>query len=1806
MRNTNKHRRSRFLVSILLVLVVTLTTLSGYFADEEGLSFQTSEIQQEAQQEGTEGTVGNETDTIATEGSDSSLNTTESQSEFVSDNGDQSSVDVDYMSLEEKIEYFESRALEQEADQGVSSPRKSRVASSREGSYTINDILGMDQITYINWLKSHENDNFYLGTPYYKPGYVYGDGCDWRNPNGDCSTAHGADDTAGVACMNCTGFVWHALTVATSQSGGNTAIIPGITGWVTFYKNNNMERYYYNSKEELLASGKAGKGDIIWSFDHSESTISDDHHIGIFWGDTPSDNRFWHSADLYTKYGQYGDCNQITPLMGKVESSLWVLIKTDPYVAPIRLHKSSSAPELSNGNSCYSLAGGIWGIFSDSGCTQKVGELTSNANGDTNVVNLPIGKTYYVKETTPPKGYGVDPVVHKAVLNSSVGVTLNVTDEPKNDPFNILLEKKDLALGEKPQGDASLVGAKFQLDFYDSLTVTKEQIQAGAVRPKDSYIFKTIQSGQKVLIDVSNPECFVSSPTGSELYKLGGLITFPVGTIAVREIEAGTGYHIEGSVIYDSENNVESTDNLVLRRITDNGVSSPIHVYQEPTNANVTDTGSIVVMKRDSETGLATAQGDATLEGAVFQFINESDNPIVWKDTTYNTGAVITEVSTSFSDKYNGYVAQVDDLPYGTYRIKEKTSPTGYTHSGTLETVGKVREHRQVVTLVTVNDSIKNEPIRGGISIDKRDFETQLPEAREDTTLKGAEFQIVNLSPLPVIVDGTSYNTGEVVKTIVTNSEGVAQTESDCLPYGTYRVQESKNPEGFLKEGTLSREFKIREDGKLINMKSSDKAILNLPIRGDLEVLKLKGQEDGDEEDHRDPLEGAEFTITSKRTGEVKAVITSDEHGIATTKGMNDERGALIYGTYIVTETFTPAGFKPIHPFEIKIREEGITVKYIYHEDKLISAPAQIVKVDETTDKIIPMAGTKFRVLDSEKNVVEMVTHYPQEVVHTEFETTEEGWFLLPEKLKCGTYYLEELQAPEGYLKGDLFEFQIEEGRDWEEPIIVKYADANAMGKVRIDKTDEKTGEPLEGATFQITAAEDIITNDKTVRAYKGDVVDTITTDENGHVESKELFIGKYLLQEVATPDGYTLNDEVHEFEVEYVDQDTHLVYIDFEFSNKPTEFHLLKKDIDDVELQGIVFELTQTTGDVEETKELTTDTNGAINIEYIKRGSYTLKEKETLPGYVLDEDPRYFVVDPDGYIFETDENGEAIEGSKEKANALSLEWVNDYTKVDISKQDVTGENEVPGATLRILQGEEVIEEWVSTDKPHHINKLPIGEYILHEELTPEGYVTANDVPFTVESTGEIQKVTMTDKQVIVSKTDVTGDIEVEGAHLKVVDKDGNIVDEWDSGKESHPISGLHVGETYTLIEEQAPNGYVVAEEIEFTVEDDGKTQQVEMHDKQVFVNKSNVIDSDGKKVDSDEDSSKKFKLPEGVSVDNKNPLKEDILSAILPDGSDESGDAKEDIAEDNKEPVVDNGLFETDEILKGRDYLTGVKLQVLDTEGNVVDEWVTDGNTHAVTGLTVGGSYILVEAEQPEGYVKASPIEFTVEADDNNDFILMKDKQVIISKVDFGGKELPGAKITISDVETEKVVDEWTSEEKAHPINGLEVGKVYHFHEESAPAGYLAVEDFDFKVNDDFTVDHYTVIDDNTRVEISKVDATDNKELPGAKLTLYDSKGKVVETWTSESKPHMIECLVPGSYRLHEDLAPIGYKVANDVEFEVKPMAEVQKVQMKDEVKPAVKKLVQTGEKGLLLVLSLLLVAGVVAYIRKLRSNRI
>ena len=456
--------------------------------------------------------------------------------------------------------------------------QKSGVSAYAAGQ-TIDQALGATK-TVESVLSQHENDEYYLTTPYGSKG-PHGEGgaidtWDCWKPKGEYGSG---------AYMNCAGFVVAVLRAC----GANTSIIGNYTAmdgynrgnetnaskWDEYCRDNNAVSYTFSSKEQMLASGILEKGDIIYmepaDWNHSNS----DCHIGFFWGSNSSEDLFWHSsshADGIVKgyFPNSAGGNVISKITPKYPARYYRVIKT-LHKGYLTLHKDSSNKTLTDANDCYSLAGAEYGVYTDSNCSNKVATLTTNVSGNANTVSLNPGR-YYVKETKAPKGYFTDSQVYTADVSGanreSSPVKLSVSDNPANDPMAMLLGKYDgqktyNGAGNLPQGSATLAGAEFTVDYYATLDYKSyDDLKNADVKPTRSWTFKTNENG----IANFKADDFVSGD--AFYYNSNNDPCIPRGTVVIRETKAPTGY--------------VKSDDVSFQKIQENPTTGAVRTYNVP------------------------------------------------------------------------------------------------------------------------------------------------------------------------------------------------------------------------------------------------------------------------------------------------------------------------------------------------------------------------------------------------------------------------------------------------------------------------------------------------------------------------------------------------------------------------------------------------------------------------------------------------------------------------------------------------------------------------------------------------------------------------------------------------------------------------------------------------------------------------------------------------------------------------------------------------------------------------------------------------------------------------------------------------------------------------------------------------------------------------------------------------------------------------------------------------------------------------------------------------------------------------
>lgn len=883
-------------------------------------------------------------------------------------------------------------------------------------------------------------------------------------------------------------------------------------------------------------------------------------------------------------------------------------------------------------------------------------------------------------------------------------------------------------------------------------------------------------------------------------------------------------------------------------------------------------------------------------------------------------------------------------------------------------------------------------------------------------------------------------------------------------------------------------------------------------------------------------IKGAKFNIKNT-SGTVNKTSTTNSKGQILFSNLKP-------GTYYVKETYVPS------PYLLDKTPKTVTVKAnkttkVSFENKL---PRGHFILKKTKENGQPLVGAKFKIWSVGNDPEGKVIGFNKTL------TTNSKGEISVTGLKLGNYKYQEIAAPDGYvLDKTVKDFSITYENSSKEVITVPKTVMNKMPRGKFTLTKKAVDKsPLAGAEYKIWS----VGNDP-----EGKVIDynkTLKTDSKGQITVTGLKLGTYKYQEVKAPSGYVLDKTVRSFTLKYQNQNTAVVGLTAERIDKKVEAE--KLNINNKLVAGAELKVLDKDGKVVDSW---TSTNAAHKINNLKEDeSYTLVEAKAPKGYIKAKSVDFTVT-----------------GDKETQIVKMIDQ-----QVSIVKTDVDGAI-VKGATFEIIDGEtgKVVDTVSPMDKPVFISNLKEGKtYIVKEVKTPEGYVTAKPIKFEVsDKIKEIKAVTVKDKQVNVFKENGKGEL-IEGAELKVVDKDGKVVDSWTTTNKAHNIKNLVEGETYTLIEYYAPDGYVIARPVKFEVSFDKENQSVKMIDSQVEFIK---IDLDGNKlsgmeytvthnkskkiVDKGITSAKARNFLNGLEIgetytitETKTPKGYVTAKPIefTVTGTNVTGDSKLQtvIMKDKQIAVKKTDI--------GGKNVVGAELKVVDKEtGDVIDSWtVKEGEPeHIVEGLIEGKEYTLVEDYAPDGFTISNSIDFTVTEDKVNQTVTMIDKVVDVDKINIEGESLKGVKLQVVNKKTKQIVDEWITDGKPHKISLVE-GMEYTLIELESIDGYAIAKPMDFTVTNDKETQHIVMTD--KKVQFKKI-GLNNKTLIGGKFEIRNKEtGKIVDTISAEKDYIDIDNLVEGkTYIIHEVEAPYGYEIAKDIEFTVTYDKKTQKLVMKD-----------------------------------------
>lgn len=1403
------------------------------------------------------------------------------------------------------------------------------------------------------------------------------------------------------------------------------------------------------------------------------------------------------------------------------------------------------------------LAGAVYGIYADEACTKLIKKMpATNAKGESEVKITKTQDTVYLREISGPSGYVLDTKAYGVKLVVGQTASKNLTDK----------EQKG------------------------ALTIYKEgEVLTGAAVTENGVTFTYEKRKLKGAVYSVYAGADIKAADGTLIYKKGALVkdnlvTGDDGSVTLKNLYLGT-YTVTET---------KAPDNYVCK-----GESKTVELVYAGQTVEV-QTGSATFLNERQKAAVRVEKQDEEtknpLSGGIYGLYAAEDIKVDGK-TVVPKGTLI-EKATTGADGKASYKAE---LPINySYSIREIQAPELYLRNSEDTYTFTFKFTNDKEEKVNFSHTFTNKRVNATIDLVKEDSETG-NSAQGDAVFEGAIYGLYAREDInhPDGRSGVLYKKDEQVATLTTDKAGKASVSN--LYLGKYYLKEITPPVGYLLDEE-EHDVNCNYEGDQVETVKRNTVSKEDVIKQPFQLIKAA---DNDKTD-ADLLKGAGFSaylissLTVKDDGSYDftnappIVLTKD----GKTEMFTDERGyacsiPIPYGRYIVRETTTPHNFMPVDDFIVTVTENSSTpqVWRVLLDDEF-KAKLKIVKQDDETKQPVLLANTEFKVYDLDaKKYVEQVTTYPNTVVHKSYFTDENGYLILPESLKCGNYRIEEVSAPDGYTQNTQYvEIKVDKNTAYQMDsvsgdaiITVTYENHPVKGKLVIHKSGETLKSfkkdfvyeetSLEGAEFEIYAAEDIFTPDHQVDEQgkrhviyaKDTLVKTVTTNKNGEAVIKDLPLGKYRVKETKAPAGFVLNPDSQEVSFIYKDQNTPEIEEKLEFSNERQKVEL------SVEKQ-----------DAETGKALKGATFGLYNKEAISSGDKVIVKADTLLQEITSNEKgkaaftlnlplgRYYVKElqaPAGYVSSDEilEFDATYQGQDVKTIKLKSVKKNQPTTVEVTKADITTGTELDGVSMSVLDKDgNVIDSWTSVkDSPHVIKRLQVGKtYILREELAPYGYLRATDVEFTISDTAEVQKVKMED--------------EVPVARL-LVNKKGEFLDSvslLDNAKGMiehlfNYVTGNLTDVTFNVYAAEAIRAadgvsadYYAADELvgSITTDGNGIAQMDNLPLGRYYIVEKEtahgyVLDNEPRYVDltyRDQDTPLVT-----YSADWQN-ARQRVQVEVLK-------------KEKDSDKVLSGaifGLYAADDIVSSK----GKVLLAKDTliELKTTDE---DGKIQFVADLPVDSRYYIKELAAPDGYVTdQEPQEFTFEYQGSGTSVAeyaftFEDEQttVELSKADLTDKkELPGASLKVTD-EDGNTVDEWVSKEEAHIIKGLIVGKKYKMTETKPADGYVTAESIEFTVENTKEVQKHQMLDDVTKVEISKKDITDSSEVPGAKLIILDKDGKKVESWTSTDKPHMVEKLPVGEYTLREEQAPDGYLIAEDVKFTVKDTGKVQKVKMKD-----------------------------------------
>lgn len=1129
-----------------------------------------------------------------------------------------------------------------------------------------------------------------------------------------------------------------------------------------------------------------------------------------------------------------------------------------------KVYKADNTVKI-NGISPIDGSQAIYGVYTDKACKNKAGEIKIDKNGSGSI-ELP-NKQYYVKEIKAPTGYSLSTEVFALNANENVNVTedylkgniiINKTAEDGiigQREFRVTWTQNGKSHSKTAKTNSSGIAEFKGLNVYDltskkaiSYTISEINVDTRYETPKAKNV-KLTDGDVDLTVNVKfNNELKTGSikiNKQSEDNQNGGREFTVTGNGKTYSIKTGSdGVAILSDIpVYDSNNQkivyTISEKNVPIKYVVP--ASQTVTLTADETTSvtfeNVLKKFTLEVTKKDSEK--AEKQGDASLAGAVYG---------VFKDSV-----LIDEYTTD----ENGYF-KTKEYVCGNYTVQEISPSEGYLLDKTVYSVGAEAENYSIEHN-PISMTVTEDVIKGNIAIIKHsdDGSTQI-----ETPEVGAEFEVY-------LKSSDSYEAAKDSEKdyLVCDENGYAATKK--LPYGIYVVHQTK--------GWESTEY--MEDFEVVISENEKEYfyLLNDAVKKSFVKIVKKDAETG----NVIPVSGIGFKVWDCANSEYVSQKIYYPSEMILDEFYTDESGSLMlpnelaYGDYELHEVQSAEGYvldkNPV-PFTIDGSVETVVV------EKTNTAQKGRISVQKTGDIFTTVATASSAYTDENcETIVNPTTYTPvfangnlsgavfqviavEDIVTLDGTiranagdvvaeiTTDENGYAETDLLYLGKHEVRENTAPDGYVLNAESQFveltyagQEIAVRDTVNTSFVNDYQGVEISLSKVMEKDELfnigNSDEYTRVRFGLFAAENITAADGSVIPADG-LISEISLAENMSAKfDTALHFGKYYVQEIATDEHYVLNGKKYLVNFEYMGQEVTTVTVDCgEFKNALKRGKISGKKVDENEksLENALFGLFAV-----DTAEFTADNaymtavsdeNGHFEFDKIPYGEYIVREIEAPTGYILSDE---------SYPVTISEDGEIIE----------ITAVNKPITIEISKQDIYG-NELVGAKMQLDNSDgKVVEKWTSDGTNHVVTELPAGDYTLKEIAAPDGYVIATDIRFTVDVYGKITVenvdatavsengnplIVMVDDttKVKISKRDITTDKELAGATLQIIDEDGNVATEWVSTDEAHFIEGkLIAGKEYTLRETIAPDGYEIASEIKFTVNTDGSVTEVVMYD---------------------------------------------------------------------------------------------------------------------------------------------------------------------------------------------------------------------------------------------------------------------------------------------------------------------------------------------------------------------------------------